>query len=324
MAATARTIIRHGLEMRQHFYSEKLKMENWFPRHMYRGLLQVQGKLHSIDAVVEVHDARIPFTGRNNKLTDIGIVKPSVLVINKIDLIDPRYRESLQQRFERMGHTVLFSNCKDSGDAGVKNLIPCVIDKLSEDNRFNRAGNPVYNLMVIGVPNVGKSSLINCLRSHNVQRKKCATVGPVPGVTRSVMERIKVYRKPEVFVRDTPGVLAPRIPDIESGIKLALTAVVDDRLIGTMIMADYLLYWLNRRGRHEYVTKLQLSGPTDHIQKLLVTIALKNNLIRQSKSVKRDGKKFPDMDEAAMFFVRLWRKGELGCAMLDDEELILP
>ncbi|KAA0201680.1 hypothetical protein HAZT_HAZT007526 [Hyalella azteca] len=234
--ATAHSVLRHGLQMRSNFDFSKLQLRSWFPRHMAVGMMQMQGKLHSIDAVIEVHDARIPFTGRNFNLSDIGILKPSILVLNKVDLVAPERRERVASRFNDMGHEVLFTNSKEPSDRGVECIVEKVLHKIKNSNRYNRSEFPEINLMILGIPNVGKSSLINSLRNRNMHRKKAAAVAPRPGVTRCVMERIQVY------IRDTPGVLAPSIPSAEAGLKLALAATVDDRLVGAELLADYLLF----------------------------------------------------------------------------------
>ena len=184
-------VVRHGLEMRQ-FFDFKIKMNSWYPRHMNKGFLQVQAKLHAVDCLVEVHDARIPLSGRNSRLSDLGIIKPSVLVMNKVDLIDSSYVKAIQTKMHEEGVQVLFSNCKVSNDKGVKQLVPSILEQIKNSERFNRCSRPEYTVMVIGIPNVGKSSIINALRNFNLKLKKASAVGGVPGVTRSVLTKIKV------------------------------------------------------------------------------------------------------------------------------------
>ncbi|KAF2356321.1 GTP binding domain [Trinorchestia longiramus] len=315
--AAARKVVRHGLEMRAEFDFSKYRLTSLFLRHMHTGLLQVMGKLHGIDAVIEVHDARVPFTGRNFKLSDIGIIKPSLLVMNKVDLIDSRFQDKIVSRFAEVDQKVVFTNAKDSSDECIAKIVPEILNKLKETNRGNRSEMNAVNLMVVGIPNVGKSSLINALRCRNMHRKKSAPVAPRPGVTRCVMERIKVCRRPEVYVRDTPGVLSPSLPSTEAGVKLALAAIVSDNYVNSDIMADYLLFRLNRAGRREYVDVLQLPTPTDNCLKLLSTIALRHGMIRKG-SIKLGLQTSPNLTEAAGFFIKLWRNGDLGCQMLDD------
>lgn len=192
IARSGRTVVRHGLKMRAYFDFSSYNLRSWYLRHMHTGMKQVHGKLHSIDGVIEVHDARMPFTGRNFQLSDIGILKPSLLVLSKIDLIDKKHLEKIETRLNADGQDVVFVNSKDPSDRGMKSIVPKLLEKMKFADRFNRTELPERNLMVLGIPNVGKSSLINSLRAHNMNRKKAAAVAPMPGVTRCVMERIKV------------------------------------------------------------------------------------------------------------------------------------
>lgn len=191
MAQTC-SVVRHGLKMRSHFDFKQFKLNSWFPRHMFKGMLQMQGKLHGVDGVIEVHDARIPFCGRNPNLGAIGIVKPSILVLNKRDLIEQEKADAIKKRYDYQGLHVVFTNSKQSGDHGVNSIIPTLVDIVERSNRFNRSDGNEINLMVLGIPNVGKSSLLNALRCSNLHRKKAAPVGSTPGVTKCVMEKIKV------------------------------------------------------------------------------------------------------------------------------------
>ncbi|XP_011306171.1 mitochondrial GTPase 1-like isoform X3 [Fopius arisanus] len=173
--------------------------------------------------------------------------------------------------------------------------------------------------MVIGVPNVGKSSLINRLRNKHLKKGNATAVGGVAGITRSVLTKIKVSEKPPVYVLDTPGILAPYIRDVISGLKLALVGCLQDHLVGPQVIADYLLFWLNKNQRFDYVEKLGLQAPTDDILQLLTISAVK---MGKSKKIKRfDGQLIvrPDFNFAAEHFLRVFRTGELGGVCLDND-----
>jgi len=317
----ARQVARHGLQMRETFQIPRFNAGGWFPRHMNRGMIQVQSKLHGVDAILEVHDARIPLTGRNPALTDIGIVRPSILVINKIDLIHPTKLERMKKHFQRhhSEQTVLYTNCKQSKDEGLQQIVGLVADMLGETSRFNRSEESGTNVLVVGIPNVGKSSVINALRNSNMHRKGRAEVAPRPGVTKHVMERTLISWKPRTYVRDTPGILSPRIGELESGLKLALTNTVVNHVVDPTFLADFLLFWLNKRGRHEYVEALGMSEPTDNVQRLLADLALRNNMtFKQRVPSTGNFRTVPKLIEAANLFVETWRKGACGCQLLDD------
>ncbi|XP_047615563.1 mitochondrial ribosome-associated GTPase 1 isoform X2 [Phacochoerus africanus] len=213
----------------------------WFPGHMAKGLRKMQSSLKLVDCIIEVHDARIPLSGRNPLFQETLGLKPHLLVLNKMDLADLKEQQKIMQHLEREGlKNVIFTNCvKDENIKQVTELV-------GSSYRYHRGENLEYCIMVIGVPNVGKSSLINALRRQHLRKGKATKVGGEPGITRAVMSRVQVCERPLMFLLDTPGVLAPRIQNVETGLKLALCGTVLDHLVGEETLADYLLYTLNR------------------------------------------------------------------------------
>ncbi|NXS13612.1 MTG1 GTPase, partial [Neodrepanis coruscans] len=131
-----------------------------------------------------------------------------------------------------------------------------------------------YNILVIGVPNMGKSSLINSLRRLHLKKGKATAVGGEPGITKAVLTRIQVSEKPLMYLVDTPGVLPPRLGDVEMGMKLALCGAIHDHMVGEDIMADYLLYTLNKQQQFGYVQRYGLGEACDHIEAVLKHVAL--------------------------------------------------
>ncbi|XP_074239257.1 mitochondrial ribosome-associated GTPase 1 isoform X2 [Saimiri boliviensis] len=222
----------------------------WFPGHMAKGLKKMQNSLKLVDCIIEVHDARIPLSGRNPLFQETLGLKPHLLVLNKMDLADLTEQQKIMQRLEGEGlKNVVFTNCVK--DESVQQIIPTVTELIESSHRYHRGENLEYCIMVIGVPNVGKSSLINSLRRQHLGKGKATRVGGQPGITRAVMSRIQVSERPLMFLLDTPGVLAPRIESVETGLKLALCGTVLDHLVGEETMADYLLYTLNRHQRFD-------------------------------------------------------------------------
>ncbi|XP_045132237.1 mitochondrial ribosome-associated GTPase 1-like [Portunus trituberculatus] len=316
----AAQVARHGLLMRQSFSLASQEAINWFPGHMAKGLTQMQQKLRAVDCVVEVHDARIPLSGRNplfEKRLGLSTLKPHLLVMNKMDLADPTHMQAVKEYYDGQGvHQVLFTNCKEPNSPGIKRIINKVSRAIKDSERYNRSEEESYNVMVIGIPNVGKSSLINALRAKHLRRSKATRVGATPGITQSVMEKIKVCEDPKVYLVDTPGVLTPRITDLEMGLKLALAATIKDHLVGEDVIADYLLYRLNLAGNHKYVQFLGLDAPTDTIQDLLISAALRNNWVRNVRD-HRGLNTFPDTLATAARFIRAFRTGVFGRITLD-------
>ncbi|CAK9297412.1 unnamed protein product [Gordionus sp. m RMFG-2023] len=252
---------------------------------------QMQAKLRTIDFIIEVHDARIPFSGRNINFQNLLGIKPRILVFNKKDLVDKTCYEQIIKKVsdqEKDVVKVLFTSANQIKDHSLLNILPIILDHIKISNRYNRMGADEYNIMIIGVPNVGKSSLLNAFRNKYMKKSKASEEGPYAGVTKSVLNKIKVYPNPKVFVFDTPGIMAPHISSSEAAMRLALCATFKDSLIGEKNMCDYLLYWLNKR---------KLMNEYTHCGELNLPLSEVTNANKQSATLlheKSHNLKFPD------------------------------
>ncbi|KAK2824241.1 hypothetical protein Q5P01_021416 [Channa striata] len=293
------------------------EVAHWFPGHMAKGLKKMRASLRRVDCIIE----HIPFSGRNPLFQDTLDVRPHVLILNKMDLADLSNKQKILKTLERNGtKNVLFTDCLKQRDENVKKLVPLVMEVIESQSRFNRYENTDYCLMVIGVPNVGKSSLINSLRRTNLKKGRASRVGGEPGITKAVLTKIQVCERPLMFLLDTPGVLPPKIESVETGMKLALCGTILDHLVGEDIIADYLLYSLNRLGQFSYVEKYELQEPSDDIQHVLKHIAVKLRKTQRVKAITGVGNItviMPNYTAAAYDFIRSFRKGELGQVILD-------
>ncbi|XP_030763416.1 mitochondrial GTPase 1 [Sitophilus oryzae] len=294
----------------------------WFPGHMAKGLKQMQQKLRSVDCIIEVHDARIPLSGRNGEFKyAISGIKPHILVLNKVDLIEPRFKKQITEHLKSQYDHILFTNCRSQTCRGVRAVFPLAKDLINNSNRYNRSNEEDYNMMIIGVPNVGKSSLINALRAKHLGKGKASAVGATPGVTRSVLHKIKMSEKPLFYMLDTPGILTPNISDIEMGLKLALCGTIQDHLVGETIIADYLLYWLNNQNHFEYVEYFKMDKPNDDILEVLAHICKLHNKILRIRNQLNEYVIKPNLDAAAQIMLKAFRDGNLGKHMLDEDLL---
>ncbi|XP_036078832.1 mitochondrial ribosome-associated GTPase 1 isoform X7 [Rousettus aegyptiacus] len=265
----------------------------------------MQSSLKLVDCIIEVHDARISF----GCCGDLKIIR----------------------HLEREGlKNIIFTNCVK--DENVKQIVPVVTELVGSSYRYHRGENAEYCIMVIGVPNVGKSSLINSLRRHHLRKGKATRVGGEPGITRAVMSRIQVCERPPVFLLDTPGVLAPRIGSVETGLKLALCGTVLDHLVGEETLADYLLYTLNRHQLLGYVQHYGLGGACDDVVSVLKRVAVRLGKTQRVKVLTGTASKSPgdvnviqpNYTAAARDFLRTFRSGLLGPVMLDRDTLHTP
>ncbi|NXH03959.1 MTG1 GTPase, partial [Loxia leucoptera] len=288
---------------------------SWFPRHMAKGLRQMRLALRRADCLVE--RSHIPLSGRNPALQEALGIRPHVLVLNKMDLADPR-RQPVSAGVGPGGRQ--WRAQSDSPVPVPLQVVPMVARLVADGPRYHRAESSEHNILVIGVPNVGKSSLINSLRRLHLKKGKATAVGGEPGITKAVLSRIQVCEKPLMYLVDTPGVLPPRLGDVETGMKLALCGAIHDHLVGEDVMADYLLYTLNKQQQFRYVQRYGLGQPCDHIEPLLKHVALSQGRTQKVKVLTGTGNvnmMMLNYSAAAYEFLRDFRAGRLGRVTLD-------
>ncbi|XP_078246757.1 mitochondrial ribosome-associated GTPase 1 isoform X1 [Pogona vitticeps] len=309
-----------SLRWRERFDFGGRDVAHWFPGHMARGLKDMQRHLRQVDCLLEVHDARIPFSGRNPLLQETLGIRPHLLVLNKMDLADLTHKERILQHLEQQGfRNTIFADCLK--DENVNKMVPILTELISDSMRYQRSENPESSIMVVGVPNVGKSSVINSIRRLHLKKGKASLVGGAPGITRAVLTRIQVCDRPLMFLLDTPGVLTPRIPNVETGLKLALCGAIHDHMVGEDIIADYLLYTLNQHQQFRYVEYYGLGSPCDDIESVLKRIAQHLGKTSRMRVLTGTGNvivKAPNYNAAANHFIHTFRKGSLGKVMLDQ------
>uniref|UniRef100_A0A1I7T7C5 Mitochondrial GTPase 1 n=1 Tax=Caenorhabditis tropicalis TaxID=1561998 RepID=A0A1I7T7C5_9PELO len=262
-------------EFRQNFQlPAQYDYRQWFPMHMSVQLKIMEAKLRSVDLVVEVHDARIPVTGRNEQFFNrLYAIRPHILAFNKCDLIDMKnYKRKIEDYYYNRGvRKVLFTDCKKRLPRALNDVKTAMLDALENTPRFNRTVKNEYQAMVVGIPNVGKSSLINAMRTHTLGiKRKAVEAGARPGVTVRVQNRVRIMDKPPIYIIDTPGVLSPKHQNIEDAMKLALCDLVLESHVNLYYLADFLLYFLNQSRDFSYLELLgiqeQQKEPSDDIQ----------------------------------------------------------
>ncbi|NXT94033.1 MTG1 GTPase, partial [Anhinga rufa] len=273
-------------------------------------------------AAALLSSAHIPLSGRNPVLQEMLGIRPHILVLNKMDLADPR-RQPVSAGTRLVGG-LQATACRCQQCLSLLcislQIVPLVAKLVSNSPRYHRAESTEYSILVIGVPNVGKSSLINSLRRLHLKKGKATTVGGEPGITKAVLTRIQVCEKPLMYLVDTPGVLQPRLGDVETGMKLALCGAIHDHLVGEDIMADYLLYTLNKQQQFGYVQRYGLAEACDHIEPVLRHVALAQGRTQKVKVLTGTGNVNVTMlsyPAAAYEFLRDFRAGRLGRVTLD-------
>ncbi|MFC0233073.1 ribosome biogenesis GTPase YlqF [Vagococcus entomophilus] len=209
----------------------------WFPGHMAKAKREVTEKLKFVDIVFELVDARLPISSRNPMLDQIIQQKPRIILLNKGDLADPKETARWQHYFQKQGYASLIVNAQQG--KGIKNIVPEAKKVLAEKiaHRSARGLKPqAIRAMCIGIPNVGKSTIMNRLVKKNI-----AKTGNRPGVTKG-QQWLKAGDELELL--DTPGILWPKFEDAEIGRKLALTGAIKDNLLHMDDLAIYgLSFW---------------------------------------------------------------------------------
>ena len=206
----------------------------WYPGHMTKTRRQIEADLKNVDIVVEIIDARIPVSSRNPDIDAITAGKPRLVVLNRADQADPAGNRAWGAWFRKKGWSVLETDAKTgSGVNQFSRVVQEVLkDQIARWQEKGLVGRPV-RAMVVGVPNVGKSTFIN-----KVARKKSAKASDRPGVTRG-KQWVTVDRGLELL--DTPGILWPKFEDVETGMRLAFTGAVKDDIMDVETLGCHLM-----------------------------------------------------------------------------------
>ena len=294
---------------------------NWFPGHMHKGLGQIQRRMADVDCVLEVHDARVPFSGRNLTFREnLNKSRPHILLLNKHDLFPEDEKEKVRKELMNGSVSdVIWTNCKDRDDPGLNSVIDKVSDLIS-DRPADQFFKPYSTVLVVGIPNVGKSTIINKLRSCHLRvGGKPAPVAARPGWTKAVGERIRVCDEPCIYLLDSPGISVPHIRDMHSGMKLAACGTLKDELVGEEHIVDYLLYWLNIHNYFDYVDIMGLSGPEDDGTIMLAKAAINAGKYKTVQDFSKGAgkRKIPNILRMAHIFLKKFRSGQLGLVNLD-------
>ena len=209
---------------------------NWYPGHMKKTRELIQENLKMVDLVVEVIDARIPCSSRNPIIDQLVGDKKRIIILNKSDLADAEENKAWSEFFKQEGNLVLAMNCMSG--MGANQLIR-LLEKIRDDKNKDAARKKPLRMMIVGVPNVGKSSLINRLTG-----KKSAKTGNKPGVTRG---KQWLNLGNDMQLLDTPGILWPKFEDPEVGLNLAFCGAIKDEILDIATLCLELIKILQAR-----------------------------------------------------------------------------
>ncbi|THV82184.1 GTPase [Aureobasidium pullulans] len=281
---------------------------SYFLGHHAAGLSKMNTLLSQIDLIVECRDYRVPLTSRNPLFEQSLAGRERIIIYTKRDLGSnnkpaDKERENIIRKWHKPSE-VLFSDHKDKKD--IRKVL--AFARRYFENSTSLTGS---RIMVVGMPNVGKSSLLNALRKEGVGKGKAAHTGAQPGVTRKISTSVKIIDSSEdgegVYLLDTPGVFIPYVPDAEAMLKLALCGNVKDTIIPPATLADYLLYRVNLIDPTLYK---EYCPPTNDIIELLNAIAHKTGRLQKGGE--------PDTEAVALWMIQRWRNGLWGRFLLDE------
>ncbi len=277
----------------------------WYPGHMTKTRRQIEADLKQVDAVCEIVDARIPMSSRNPDIDSICGNKPRIVILNRMDLADPAATKRWAAAFKNKGMAVVATDCKSR--KGISDFTPAARlackEKLERDAA--RGMNRPLRVMVVGIPNVGKSTLIN-----QISGRKGAKAENRPGVTRG---KQWVTVDSSLLLLDTPGILWPKFEDPEVGMMLAYTGAVKDGILDIEELACRLIQLLHQRYPQTLKDRYRLEAPEGTPgYELLEMAGRKRGFLVSGGEV--------NTERMAKVLIDEYRSGKLGRLTLEEPE----
>lgn len=270
---------------------------NWFPGHMMKGMRDIKSKVGMVDLVIEIRDARLPVVSGNRSLTTSISGKSRLILLNKANLADPMMNEKWAAWFDEQGEPYLFINCLDK--SSVKQVLSKakqIIEKKRLESNEGIEAKGKYKLMIIGLPNTGKSTFINSVANRNATK-----VADKPGQTQ-VQLWVKV--DDEIDLLDTPGIMPPQIEKDEHKIWLSLINAIPDNIVGEEDPACYLVKYFLKNKTSEFMERYKLESFEMSLDEALTKIASVRGCLKQ--------KGLPDLERVYKLILMDFRAGEIG------------
>lgn len=275
----------------------------WYPGHMTKARRMIEENMKLVDAVCEIADARIPYSSRNPDIDALAANKPRIIILNRVDQADPEVTAKWREHYKAEGIAVLETDSKSGKGVGsFPAAVRSVLTEKIEKNMAKGLGNKALRVMVLGIPNVGKSTFIN-----KVAGRKAAAASDKPGVTRG-KQWITIDKGLEML--DTPGILWPRFDNQEVGEALAWTGAVKDEIMDRETLAANLLVRLRElypmaiETRYKFVPDPEANG-----YELLVTAAKKRGFLVSRGEY--------DLERMSAVLLDEFRGGKLGRITLE-------
>lgn len=276
----------------------------WYPGHMTKAKRQMQEDIKLIDLVIELVDSRIPLSSRNPDIDELGKNKARLILLNKADLADEAQNEAWASYFRAKGFFVVKIDARrNNGMKTIQNVIlEACAEKIERDRKRGIKNRPV-RAMVVGIPNVGKSTFINTFAG-----KACAKTGNKPGVTKG-KQWIRLNKNVELL--DTPGILWPKFEDQMVGLRLALIGSIKDEILNIDELSLELIQILQKHYSGMLQERYGVDESLEPVQ-VLSAVAEKRNCIQKGGE--------PDYSKAAALLVDEFRSGRIGKITLEFPE----
>ena len=281
----------------------------WYPGHMTKARRMMQENIRLVDLVIELADARIPISSRNPDIDDLAAGKARILLLGKADLADPVRTEAFRKYYESRGILVidLDARTRKANEQIRKIVEKACAAKLERDRKRGIIGRPL-RAMVVGIPNVGKSTFINSFAG-----KASAKTGNKPGVTKG-KQWIRLNKNLDLL--DTPGILWPKFEDQEVGIRLALVSAIREEILDLNELSLYLLAYLQKEYpgviSGKYAREGESFDPDLSMPELLNAIALSRNLLLKGGE--------PDCLRTSRLLLDDFKNGKMGRISLERPE----
>ena len=273
----------------------------WYPGHMTKAKRMMQEDIKLIDLVIELVDARIPISSRNPDIDELGKNKARLILLNKSDLAEEKQNDAWVEYFKEKGFSVVKVNSRKGG--GIKSIHAVIQEackeKIERDRKRGILNRPV-RAMVVGIPNVGKSTFINSLAG-----KACAKTGNKPGVTKG-KQWIRLNKNVELL--DTPGILWPKFEDQTVGLRLAFIGSIKDELINVEELAAELIQFMKKSYAGVLAEKYTIEEVEDPYECLKGIAESRHCLLRGNEL---------DTIKAATLLIDDFRNGRLGRITLE-------
>ena len=276
----------------------------WYPGHMSKAKRAMQEDLKLINVIIELVDARVPLSSKNPDIDPMANGKSRIILLNKCDLADSSVTARWKKYYEEKGFFVALVNSKNGkGVKQVNEVIQSACkEKIERDRRRGILNRPI-RAMIVGIPNVGKSTFINSFAG-----KSCTKTGNKPGVTKG-KQWIRLNKNVELL--DTPGILWPKFEDQTVGLRLAFIGSIKDELSNQYELCMLLMQYLGEHYPKAIPDTYQIEPAENEVERL-------ERVAKRRGCLKAGGEH--DLDKAANYVIDDFRNGRLGCISLEQPE----